>query len=103
MGSKLFLMKSPRGKLIEKDLFKSKQTYKVIIENAHEAIFIVQDNHVKFCNSKFLELLNCSMDELSRTPFDQFVHPLDKRSAKKILSERCQVSKKKKIIMQVNK
>ena len=77
-------------KLIEKDLLKSKQAYKVIIENSHEAIFIIQDNHIKFCNSRFIELLNCSMDELLRTPFENFVHPQDKRLAKKIISERCQ-------------
>jgi PAS domain S-box-containing protein len=77
-------------KLIEKDLLKSKRAYKVIIENSHEAIFIVQDNHIKFCNSRFLELLDCSMDELMRTPFDNYVHPNDKRVAKKIISERCQ-------------
>ena len=78
-------------KLIEKDLLKSKQAYKVIIENSHEAIFIIQDNHIKFCNSRFIELLNCSMDELLRTPFDNFVHPQDKRFgseyiARKLLS-----------------
>ncbi len=77
-------------KLIEKDLLKSKQAYKVIIENSHEAIFIVQGNHVRFCNSRFLEMLDCSMDELMRTSFDNFVHPDDKRLTKKIISERCQ-------------
>jgi len=41
-------------KQIENDLLKSKQAYKIIIENAHEAIFILQNNHIRFCNSKLL-------------------------------------------------
>lgn len=64
-------------KLIEKDLLKSKQAYKVIIENSLEAIFIIQNNQVRFCNSKFLDLLNCGLDELQRTPFTQYIHPQD--------------------------
>jgi PAS domain S-box-containing protein len=88
-GFQIIFNEVTERKLIEKDLLKSKQAYKVIIENAHEAIFIIQDNFVKFCNSRFLELLNCSLDELLRTPFDSFVHVQDKRLAKKVISEKC--------------
>ncbi len=89
-GFQIILNEITERKLIEKDLLKSKKAYKVIIENAHEAIFIIQDNQIKFCNSKFIDILNCSMDELLRTPFDHFIHSQDKHLAKKIISEKCQ-------------
>lgn len=64
-------------KQIESDLLKSKQAYKVIIENAHEAIFILQDNQIRFCNSKLIEMVNTSMDELLHQSFSDLIHPLD--------------------------
>ena len=73
-------------KLIEKDLLKSKQAYKVIIENSLEAIFIIQNNQVRFCNSRFLDLLNCGLDELQRTPFTQYIHPQDDVIRKDIIA-----------------
>ncbi len=68
-------------KTIVQDLLKSKQAYKVIIENAHEAIFILQEDKVKFCNSRLLEMVNYSMDELIKTPIQEYIHPRDQKSA----------------------
>ncbi|MBC8487210.1 MAG: PAS domain S-box protein [Bacteroidetes bacterium] len=88
IGFQINLNDITERKLIEKDLLKSKQAYKIIIENAQEAIFILQDNHIRFCNSRSLELINCSMDELLNTPFLDFVHPDDRETTEKILTER---------------
>jgi len=74
-------------KQIENDLLKSKQAYKIIIENAHEAIFILQNNHIRFCNSKLLELMSSSMDELLKKSFLDFVHPLDIENTKQKLND----------------
>lgn len=74
-------------KLIEKDLMKSKQAYKVIIENAHEAIFIVQDDQIRFCNSRLLDLVNESLDNIINQDFIQLVYPDDKQSVVKYLHE----------------
>ncbi len=88
IGFQINLYDITEKKLIEKALLKSKQAYKIIIENTHEAIFILQDNHIKFCNSRSLELINCSMDELLNTPFLDFVHPEDRERTEKIIAER---------------
>ncbi len=66
-------------KLIENDLLKSKQAYKIIIENAHEAIFIIQNDQIRFCNSKLLDLLNSSMDELITKTLFRFHPPIGSR------------------------
>ena len=88
IGFQINLNDITERKLIEKDLLKSKQAYKIIIENAQESIFILQDNHIRFCNSRSLELINCSMDELLNTPFLGFVHPDDRKMTEKRLTER---------------
>ncbi len=75
-------------KIIERDLLKSKQAYKIIIENAHEAIYILQDDMVRFCNSRLLSLLNSTMDELQKTSFAQYIHPLDAAHVEKIFNDR---------------
>ncbi|MBN2173607.1 MAG: PAS domain S-box protein [Bacteroidales bacterium] len=62
-------------KNIVRDLLKSKQAYKVIIENAHEAIYVIQNDQIRFCNSKLLELVKHSMDELLNINFYGFIHP----------------------------
>jgi PAS domain S-box-containing protein len=78
VGFNLSLHDISERKAIENDLLKSKQSYKVIIENAPEAIFLFRQDQVIFCNSRLLELVNCSMDEILRSPFTKYVLPLDK-------------------------
>ncbi len=74
-------------KNIESDLIKSKQAYKIIIENAREAIFVLQDNHIKFCNSRMLRLVDSSMNELEVALINEFIHPHDYRIFNKATSD----------------
>ncbi|MCB2219695.1 MAG: PAS domain S-box protein [Bacteroidetes bacterium] len=74
-------------KLIEQDLMKSKQTYKIIIENANEAIAIIQEEKVVFCNSRLLDLMNVTLDDLFQRKFQHFVHPEDQAQVSRFLSE----------------
>ena len=75
-------------KNIESDLIKSKQAYKIIIENAREAIFVLQDNHIKFCNSRMLRLVDSSMNELEIALINEFIHPHDYRIFNKATSDK---------------
>jgi len=61
-------------------LKKSEERYRVLFENANDAIFIIQDGILKFPNRRTLEGLGCSAEELSRIPFTDFVHPEDRES-----------------------
>ncbi|MCK9363742.1 MAG: PAS domain S-box protein [Syntrophales bacterium] len=62
----------------EEDLRESEEKYRLLITNADEAIFIAQDEVVKFPNPKALEMSGYSMEELAVIPFIDLVHPGDK-------------------------
>ncbi len=60
-------------KLAEEALRCSEEKYRLLVENASEAIVVVQDEMFKFCNSKTMELSGYSLDELTSRPFSEFV------------------------------
>jgi PAS domain S-box-containing protein len=62
----------------EMGLKESEEKYRLLITNAGEAIFIVQDEFVKFPNPKALEMIGYSAEELAKIPFHKFIHPSDK-------------------------
>ncbi len=59
-------------------LQEAEQKYKAIFENAHEAIFVVQDEKIVFANPKSLELSGYSIEEFISRPFIDFIHPDDR-------------------------
>jgi two-component system NtrC family sensor kinase len=64
-------------KQVEEALQKSEERYRVLAENAGEAIFVVQDDVVKFINPKGVELCGYSGEELASTRFTKFIYPDD--------------------------
>jgi PAS domain S-box-containing protein len=64
-------------KLVEKALRESEEKFRLVVENANDAIFIVQDNAIKFPNPKTVEMLGYEKEELENIPFDSFIHPED--------------------------
>ena len=50
----------------EIELRKSEEKYRLVVENASEAIFIEQDGKIKFCNPKTLEICGYTKDELQQ-------------------------------------
>jgi PAS domain S-box-containing protein len=64
-------------KQAEEALQKSEERYRVFAENAGEAIFVVQDDVVKFINPKGVELSGYSGEELASRPFATFIYPDD--------------------------
>ena len=59
-------------------LRESERKYRLLVANAHEAIFIAQDNIVKFPNPKALEMTGYSTEELAGVPFTDLIHPEDR-------------------------
>lgn len=51
------------------------QLFNLIIEEASQGIFVVQDNKLQYTNSKFLELLGYKYSDLSDIHFAEFIHP----------------------------
>jgi PAS domain S-box-containing protein len=65
-------------KLVEEALRDSEEKFRQVVENANDAIFILQDDVVKFPNPKTVEILGYSKKELEKIPFNSFIHPEDK-------------------------
>lgn len=63
---------------LEHTVTESEEKYQVLVENAHDGIFVIQDGHVGFPNPRALDLLGHSEDALSRIPFIDLVQEEDR-------------------------
>ncbi len=59
-------------------LQKSEEKYRLVVENADEAILIAQDGFLKYVNPTTLKILGYSEDLLTSRPFIEIVHPEDR-------------------------
>jgi PAS domain S-box-containing protein len=66
-------------KQIEDALRKSEEKYRLLIENANEAIMVAQDGKLKFMNPKTIDVLGYSQEDLMANSFTQFIHPDDQQ------------------------
>ncbi len=64
----------------EEALRASEEKYRTLVENATEAIFVVQDEKIKFPNRKTISLSGYSAEELSQIRFTQLIHPDDQEA-----------------------
>jgi PAS domain S-box-containing protein len=65
-------------KRADEALSESEEKYRKLVENANDAIFIIQDGMVKFPNSKVEDVTGYSIDELTKIPFENIIHPEDR-------------------------
>jgi len=77
-GIQVWIKDIMEQKLAEATLQASEEKYRLLIENAIDAIFIAQDEVIKFANPKTEELTDYSAEELAKTPFANLIHPEDR-------------------------
>jgi two-component system cell cycle sensor histidine kinase/response regulator CckA len=65
-------------KQAEKKLIESEEKYRLVVENAGEAIFVVQDGRLKFVNRATIEVIGYSAEVLTSKPFTEFIYPDDR-------------------------
>ena len=65
-------------KQAEEALRESEEKYRLLVENANDAIYIAQDGVIKFSNAKTEELTGYSTEELNKIPFVNHIHPDDR-------------------------
>jgi PAS domain S-box-containing protein len=66
---------------IEAALRESEGKYRMVVENAQEAICISVEGMFKFANRRTMELSGYSQEELTSRPFIEFIHPDDRQVA----------------------
>jgi PAS domain S-box-containing protein len=59
----------------------AEEKYRTVVENANEAIFVTQDESVKYCNALALEVTRYTEEEVRSRPFFEFIHPEDRGKA----------------------
>lgn len=65
-------------KRAEPALPESEEKYRVLFEQANDAVFVAQDGMVKSPNPRGLELVGYSEEEIAGIPFMELVHPEDR-------------------------
>ncbi|MES0362420.1 MAG: PAS domain S-box protein [Desulfobacteria bacterium] len=65
-------------KRAEEAALESERKYRLAVDNANDAIFVVQDGVVKFPNPKVREITGYSADYLAATPFADLIGPEDR-------------------------
>ncbi len=58
--------------------FLESDAYRLLVENANEAIFVAQDGYIRYANPKTCELSGYSKEELLSEPFAEKIHPEDR-------------------------
>ncbi|MBI2859387.1 MAG: PAS domain S-box protein [Chloroflexi bacterium] len=69
----------------EEALRHSEEKYRLLVENAGEAVLIVQDGKVKYANPKALAMAGTPVEELAARPFVDIVHPEHRKSLSETL------------------
>ncbi|MCE5263592.1 MAG: PAS domain S-box protein, partial [Deltaproteobacteria bacterium] len=68
----------------------SERRYRLLVENANEAILVIQDGMVRYVNNRALESYGYSKQEFLSIPVFDLVHPADREEMKKRYLEKIQ-------------
>ena len=72
------MRETTRRKETERSLRESEEKNRLVVENANDAIYIAQDERIRFPNPKTVEIFGYSEEEFARTPLHELIHPDDR-------------------------
>ncbi|RJQ75578.1 MAG: PAS domain S-box protein [Desulfobacteraceae bacterium] len=61
-------------------LRQAEDKYRILVENANDAIFVLQDGRIRFANPKALALGGVLAEDLEKVPFSEYLHPAEKET-----------------------
>jgi PAS domain S-box-containing protein len=64
----------------KKALVNSEEKYRLLVENANDAIFVVQNGRIKFANNKTTRMTGYGPSELMEMPFAKLIHSANRAS-----------------------
>ena len=64
--------------MFEDALRRSEEKYRLVVQHAQDAIFVIQDDLIKFMNPSASEVIGCTWDTIADRPFIEFVFPDDR-------------------------
>jgi len=73
-------------KAIEEALRQSEEKYRVLVQNAKDAVFVIQNGRIAFVNPSACTLLSCAAESLKGSDFSEFVHPDDRPAVETCLA-----------------
>ena len=65
-------------RIAEVTLRKSEERFRLMVQNAHEGIFIAAGGMFRFLNPRIVEIIGHPMEDLLSRPFTEFIHPDDR-------------------------
>ncbi len=72
---------------IKRQLVISEEKYRLLVENASEAILVIQDGISRFFNPKAVEFMRCSKNKLKSKPFVEMIHREDQTKVSEYFEE----------------
>jgi len=70
----------------ESALRQSEEKYRSVVENANEAILVIQDGRLVFANPRATQITGCSSSELTTRTLENLVHPDDRQMVADLLA-----------------
>ncbi len=75
-------------KISELKLKESEETYRLLVENAHDGVTIIVNEKMVFVNQRFEELLGYKRKEIINTKYSELVHPEYRQEIEQIRKKR---------------